>query len=1141
MRLGGLKLSLAARQTFFLPLPVAALRLAFTALVVGLFVCADGWGALQIAIGTGRDRGISLQRAPGPGGLLENSKAARRALAVRGSRSSKAKEQSTRAERVDNVAFAETLFKEGETLSAEWTEAALRKSIERFAVARSYWHAAGRVQDEVRALSATGEIFISLSEYQNALKTYNEELSISKQLSDRVHALNGISAVYIFLGEEKKALSYCQSAYRLSREANNVEGQAESLNNTGDVYYFQGESQKALETLEQALSLWPDQTWRGRAQTLINIGYCYFDLRNMDKALSFYQQALSQSRGNQNRRGEALALTAIGGVYSYLGNKQTALEYQNQAVKLFRTIGDRNGEAVALNGLGYVYRNLAEYQQSLDSYLGALKLFQILGNREYETFTITRVGKAYEGLGDNARALEYYRLALDRAVNYSQTKAHALNSIGSVFESMRQPRKALVYYERSLALFRATKDKMGEASVLNSLGKIYLSFGKTSEALESYRHALTISRAVRDRRGEVAVLLNIAQAQRDTGRYQEARQTIENSLSIIELLRTEVASPVLRASYFASVRKHYELYMDILMQMHKGSPADRFAEEAFDVSEKARARSLLELLEESHVNIRQGVDPTLLEQARAVRQQLNSKAERRMQLVSSGKIEEADALAKEIDQLTSENDQVEVQIRSKSPRYAALTQPQPLRLNEIQQSVLDDNSLLLEYMLGDDRSYVWAVTRREVWSFELPGRAHIEEAALRFHKLLTANQPVPGETFEQRQARVAEANMHIAEEAALFSKLVLGPVADKLGRKRLLIVPDGALQYIPFQALTVPQTTNSATKQASTADSADEQIPLFVDHEIVNEPSASTLALVMSDKAGRKPAPNSVVVFANPVFEADDPRVKPNSSSATPVARLSQETRVQEAFRDVGFGEGKQIPPLPASREEADAIMSVVPWRTGLRAEGFEASRATITGPGVSQYRIVHFATHGFVDYQHPELSGLVLSLVDEKGNPQDGFLRMHDIYNLKLPVDLVVLSACNTGLGKDIRGEGLMGLTRGFMYAGAGGVVASLWKVDDDATAELMKHFYEGMFMKGLSPAAALREAQLTMWRQKRWHAPYYWGAFVIQGQYDQKEMAGRRPTAFQIATLAAVISALFIAAFLFMRRRRTKILQVQ
>ena len=386
-----------------------------------------------------------------------------------------------------------------------------------------------------------------------------------------------------------------------------------------------------------------------------------------------------------------------------------------------------------------------------------------------------------------------------------------------------------------------------------------------------------------------------------------------------------------------------------------------------------------------------------------------------------------------------------------------------------------------------------------------------------------------------------EANALISEEAARFGKLVLGPAFTRLGRKRLLIVPDGALQYIPFQALLVPVTAkgNGDTAQSNARVGTEELVPLIVEHEIVNEPSASALALVLNETAQRKQGPNTIAVFANPVFGPDDPRVKSASSLEPHGAEHSQETRVREAFSDVGFGEGMRVPPLPASREEANAIIAVVPGGTGFKADGFEASRATIMRPELGQFRIVHFATHGFVDYQHPELSGLVLSLVDEKGKPQDGFLRMHDIYNLKLPVDLVVLSACNTALGKDVKGEGLIGLTRGFMYAGAGGVVASLWKVDDDATAELMTHFYEGMFKRGLTPAAALREAQLAMRSQKRWQAPYFWAAFVIQGQYNQHVNSGGGSTPGQwLVVLGILAGGSALVVFFLLRRRRMGIL---
>jgi len=191
------------------------------------------------------------------------------------------------------------------------------------------------------------------------------------------------------------------------------------------------------------------------------------------------------------------------------------------------------------------------------------------------------------------------------------------------------------------------------------------------------------------------------------------------------------------------------------------------------------------------------------------------------------------------------------------------------------------------------------------------------------------------------------------------------------------------------------------------------------------------------------------------------------------------------------------IPRLPFTRQEAEAIIAHVPEGHGLKALDFAASRATVANAQLSRYRIVHFATHGLLNSQHPELSGIVLSLVDEQGQPQDGFLRTHEIFNLNLSADLVVLSGCKTGLGKEVKGEGLVGLTRGFMYAGAARVVVSLWDINDAATAELMKQFYQGVLAEGLRPAAALQAAQVAMWKEKRWQAPYYWAGFVLQGEW--------------------------------------------
>jgi CHAT domain-containing protein len=246
-----------------------------------------------------------------------------------------------------------------------------------------------------------------------------------------------------------------------------------------------------------------------------------------------------------------------------------------------------------------------------------------------------------------------------------------------------------------------------------------------------------------------------------------------------------------------------------------------------------------------------------------------------------------------------------------------------------------------------------------------------------------------------------------------------------------------------------------------------------------------------------------VAVIADPVFEDADERIKNRDGNlaASNNEEFTPSGAEQDVFRsalEVGAtGERQRLQRLIFSRREADVITALAGAEASFKALDFAANRATAISSDLSQYRIIHFATHGLLNSQHPELSGIVLSLFDEKGGPQDGFLRLHDIYNLRLASDLVVLSACKTGLGKEIKGEGLVGLTRGFLYAGAPRVVASLWKVDDRATAELMKLFYQRMLRDGLRPAAALRRAQIDMWKQPRWAAPYYWAGFTLQGEW--------------------------------------------
>jgi CHAT domain-containing protein/predicted negative regulator of RcsB-dependent stress response len=906
------------------------------------------------------------------------------------------------------------------------------------------------------------------------------------------------------LEERRKGIEKYQEALESYRRAGDSRGEAETLVSTGMVHRSLGETQKALEKYNEALPILRASGYREvEALCLFSIGAVYSSLGEAQKALDKYNEALPIIRAIGGRQGEAAVLGNMGLVHDSLGEAQKALEKYNEALPILRAIGDRQGEASTLNNIGIAYQSLGVLQKALDKYNEVLPILQAIGDRQMEVTSLQNIGVVYQLLGETRKALDKFNEALpiSQAIGYRSAEASILSNIGFAYLSLGETRKALDKFNEALPISQAIGDRSREASILQNIGGVYYSLGELQKALEKLNEALPLRRAIGDRNGEAGTLLGIARVEQKRGNLTQARQDIEQAIELIESIRTKVVGQELRASYFASRQEFFETYIDVLMEQHRKNPAAALDAVALAVSERARARSLLELLKESNADIRQGVDGSLLERERSLRQRLNAKAAAQFALLNRKHTPaQAEAAAKEIDSITTEYEELRAQIRTRSPRYAALTQPQPLNLTEIQQQVIDPETLLLEYSLGENASYLFVVSQTSIAGHRLPKRAEIEAATRRVRELLTAPQPQPGDTEAKYQARIKEGYW---PQAAELSRMLLGPVASQLGKKRLAIVADGALQYIPFAALPEPSPENDGGRNSGA-----ESQPLFVEHEVVSLPSASTLATLRRETAGRKPAEKSLAVLADPVFTDDDTRVRRDVGKAgargktgsadsdetdvvsLQMTRSGRETGVIGA--EAGFGR------LLSTRREAAAISALVPERERMQALDFEASRTTALRPELGEYRIVHFATHGMLNNTHPVLSGIVLSLVDKEGHQQDGFLRLQDIYNLKLSAELVTLSACQTGLGKEIKGEGLIGLARGFMYAGAPRIVASLWKVDDRATSELMKRFYQGLLgPEALRPAGALRQAQLSIWKEKQWREPYYWAAFVLQGEW--------------------------------------------
>ena len=879
----------------------------------------------------------------------------------------------------------------------------------------------------------------------------------------------------------RAAIEKFQTALPLFQAAGDTYRRALTLYSLGVTYYQLNEIRKALEFANETLSIGLTLgNRRLEATTQTFMGGMLDILGDVDKALDHYNRALILAREGGWRSTEGIALSSTGKIYADISEWQKALEFYGQALPIFKAINSKQNEALTLNNIGMAYQLSGEYQKALDYLQESLPLLRAGSNKNSEAYTLLNIGRTYRRLDDYQKALSYYNQAqaIQRETNNRAHEAETLDEIGVVYSALGQPEKALEYHRQAIQIHHDTGNLRREAIALTNLGGAYNLLEQPQKALEQFTQALSILRSIGDQSSAARSLEGVAQADLKLGNLSDARKHIEESLALREAIRSQSGSLQLRASYRATAEKAYEFYIDVLMQQHAKDPSKGLDAEALKASESGRARSLVERLSEAPIDIRQGIDSSLIEKERDLKRVMNAKAQREMTLnARKGSPDEIATLRREISALEDEYQQVQASIRKNSPQYSALTQPQPLGLKEIQRQ-LDSNTLLLEYALGEARSYLFAVTPDSLKTFELPKEEQIEKLAREVSESLMARS-VSGslETPAQRRLRIADADENFRRAAAELGRMILTPAAAEFGKKRLVIVSAGALQYVPFAALSV-----SANR------------PIILDHEIISLPSASAFAVQRHNLSNREPAPKAVAVIADPVFSTNDARLKPGAPGTESIAQAS--TRIIEHTSGSGTSQ-LSIPRLPFTRWEADQILAVAPRESSMKALDFRANRLIATSDELSKYRYVHFATHGYLDKTRAGLSAIVLSMVDEQGKPQDGFLRTHDIYNLKLPAELVVLSACETGLGKDVTGEGLEGLTRGFMYAGARRVVVSLWNVNDKATAALMQRLYAGMLRGNKTPAAALRAAQIEMLRMRPWQSPYYWAAFVMQGDW--------------------------------------------
>jgi CHAT domain-containing protein/Tfp pilus assembly protein PilF len=826
------------------------------------------------------------------------------------------------------------------------------------------------------------------------------------------------------------------------------------------------------------------KTVREQNTALHNIGTQYSRLGKRQKAIEYFQQVLQQHRATGRKREIAIILESIGKTYSSLGKWQSALENLAEAIAAAKEADTDMPQISSLAEMGSIYEKLDDFDKSELLYRQSLEKAKTIKSAMFMAVALNGLGKVAFHRGNYPQALDYFQQAseVEKESLDHRNEVLYVDNIGQTYFAVGETQKSIEFFQRSLELSQKKGDKVKEARTLRHLGKVYLETGELSKADNLLLKSLSIYRHIEDPTQLAETLFSLAKVKQKLGKMDEAQILLEEALKLIESFRSNISSNELRDGFSSTLYDFYGLYLELLMSRHAQEPNKNYAENAWLASERGRARNLLNLLNESNADIYEEVNKDLLGKERETYNLLNARLENLTRVLSGKNTpKQVEALKQEVEEIRGQYQLIQSKIREQSPRYAALTQPQPLSIKEVQTQLLDTNTALLSYSLGAEKSFLWLITKDNWQVFELPKRAEIETRARKHYELLTArNLKIKFETPEEKRTRLAKSDAEFPQIANELSQVLLGQVKNLLGNRRLLIVSDGALQYVPFASLKLNNRY------------------LVETNEIVNLPSASALGILRRETLGRKPAPKTVAVLADPVFEVTDERftfakVKLNKdAAATRSAKIDDLTRSRRDFGETEV----HLARLPFTRKEAETISKLVFAGQRRVALDFAATRQLALSEEMNQYRILHFATHGFLNSKNPELSGLVFSLLDAEGNQQNGFLRTDEVFNLKLSAELVVLSACKTGLGKDVRGEGLIGMTRGFMYAGASRVMVSFWDVNDEATAELMGQFYQKLLAGKMNPSKALREVQLNFLKKHTHANPYFWAAFTLHGE---------------------------------------------
>lgn len=1002
-----------------------------------------------------------------------------------------------------NVELVQALLLEGRRLAPRGEYSGALKAFElAFTLSELVHYPIGAAD----ALRGMGRVRHSQGNPTQALEDYQRSLRISEELGYKqgiAHVLNNIGRLHYSRGQYGPALDCYQRSLKISDETGDKEGFANTLNNIGHVYYSQGNYAGALKCYRDSLKISEELgDKQGIAISLINIGIVQKSQGNYSQALAYYERSLELSQELGNKREIAIVLNNIGIVHKLQGNYPQALEHYQRSLKIQEELGSKEDIAKCLNNIGNIHKSQGNYTKALEHFQRSLRISEELGDKEHISIVLNNTGNIHMAQANNSQALQHFQrsLKISEELGDKQGIAIAHGNLGIVYYSERNHAKAFEHYDRSLRIKEELGDKPGIVNTLSNIGIVHYSEGNYAQALEYYDRSLKIKEELGDKPGIAITLIsigNVLKSQGDPAKalqtYQKslkiseelgdiqriaitlgeigvihysqgnrakARQVFSDAISAVEELRARVAgSEQQQQQFFETQLPAY--HQMVMLLMNEQNSAD-----ALSYAERVKARALLDTLRGGRV----AATSAMTENEKAEERKLNTEVVSvNVQIACENSRTQPDEarlrdLKFQREKARANYEAFQINLYAAHPELRIQRgRIQPISRSEAGKLIPNAGTVILEFVVTDDITYLFVLSKDEQSLIKPKSSADLP--VLNVYTINTKQKDLAGR-IDRLRSRLIQKDAEFTDSARALFDLLIGPAqADLKSKTGLIIVPDGVLWQLPFQAL---QTSVNRF--------------LIQDYTISYAPSLTVLSEMMDLKQKRQAS-----YYSSPMLLAFG---NPDVQSATTA-------NLQAVYPGI-LGDEK-VASLPQTEKLVNTLCRLYGADRSKVYVGTDAREDRVKKEAAS-FRILQFATHGIVDNTNPMYSRLVMSQsgVDEH---EDGMLEAWEIMKLDLNAEIAVLSACETAQGRVAGGEGMIGLAWAFFVAGCPTTVVSQWPVAAQSTTELMIEFHKNLKPNiegqnsGMSKAEALRAASLKLMKNRRYRHPFYWAPFVIIG----------------------------------------------